>query len=114
MSKKKLLIVGKDTSINTDDILIKNGENPEDVEVINIEDLKDLKSIMNNNPYKKTLDSMPEKEVMVLRNYHNYLKDPLHNGPKLDPVRTEPKTQRNELCPCGSGRKFKNCCLSKS
>jgi preprotein translocase subunit SecA len=25
--------------------------------------------------------------------------------------REEPKIQRNELCPCGSGKKYKNCCL---
>ena len=24
--------------------------------------------------------------------------------------RTMPKTGRNELCPCGSGKKFKHCC----
>ena len=24
------------------------------------------------------------------------------------------KTGRNELCPCGSGKKFKKCCLNKS
>lgn len=24
-----------------------------------------------------------------------------------------PNTGRNELCPCGSGRKYKKCCLSK-
>jgi len=29
------------------------------------------------------------------------------------PVRTTPKTGRNDLCPCGSGRKFKRCCLDK-
>lgn len=27
------------------------------------------------------------------------------------PVRTEPKVGRNDPCPCGSGRKFKQCCL---
>jgi uncharacterized protein YecA (UPF0149 family) len=26
------------------------------------------------------------------------------------PVRTEPKYQRNEPCPCGSGLKYKKCC----
>ena len=25
-------------------------------------------------------------------------------------VRTDPKTGRNDLCPCGSGKKFKKCC----
>ncbi|MDJ0764248.1 MAG: SEC-C metal-binding domain-containing protein [Myxococcota bacterium] len=29
------------------------------------------------------------------------------------PVRTDPKVGRNAPCPCGSGRKFKKCCLGK-
>jgi hypothetical protein len=28
--------------------------------------------------------------------------------------RSEPKTGRNELCPCGSGRKYKHCFLNHS
>ena len=28
-------------------------------------------------------------------------------------VRTKPKIGRNELCPCGSGLKYKKCCLLK-
>lgn len=28
-------------------------------------------------------------------------------------VRTEPKIQRNEPCPCGSGLKYKKCCINK-
>jgi len=27
----------------------------------------------------------------------------------LEPVRAEPKIGRNELCPCGSGKKYKHC-----
>ncbi|OGH95807.1 MAG: hypothetical protein A2X42_11870 [Candidatus Margulisbacteria bacterium GWF2_38_17] len=27
------------------------------------------------------------------------------------PFRSEPKTGRNEPCPCGSGKKYKKCCL---
>jgi uncharacterized protein YecA (UPF0149 family) len=27
------------------------------------------------------------------------------------PIRTEPKYYRNETCPCGSGKKYKKCCL---
>jgi uncharacterized protein YecA (UPF0149 family) len=27
--------------------------------------------------------------------------------------RIRPKTGRNEPCPCGSGEKFKKCCLNK-
>jgi preprotein translocase subunit SecA len=29
---------------------------------------------------------------------------------KTKPVRTGPKVGRNDLCPCGSGKKYKNCC----
>ncbi len=29
------------------------------------------------------------------------------------PIRTEPKIGRNDPCPCGSGKKFKKCCLDK-
>jgi hypothetical protein len=29
----------------------------------------------------------------------------------LLPIRTEPKTGRNDPCPCGSGKKYKKCCL---
>ena len=29
--------------------------------------------------------------------------------PKPQPVRTEKKIGRNEPCPCGSGKKYKNC-----
>jgi preprotein translocase subunit SecA len=28
---------------------------------------------------------------------------------KVQPVRAEPKVGRNDPCPCGSGKKFKNC-----
>ena len=28
------------------------------------------------------------------------------------PIRTEPKIGRNDPCPCGSGKKYKKCCLN--
>ncbi len=28
-------------------------------------------------------------------------------------VRDQPKTGRNDLCPCGSGKKYKKCCGAK-
>ena len=30
--------------------------------------------------------------------------------PSQIPVKNEEKHGRNELCPCGSGKKYKNCC----
>ncbi|MCF8237763.1 MAG: SEC-C domain-containing protein [Saprospiraceae bacterium] len=29
------------------------------------------------------------------------------------PIKAEPKIGRNEPCPCGSGKKYKKCCLNK-
>jgi transposase-like protein len=42
--------------------------------------------------------------------------DPLHNCAQEPPAtfrRDQPKTGRNDACPCGSGLKFKRCCLNK-
>jgi len=30
-----------------------------------------------------------------------------------EPRRSEPKVGRNDPCPCGSGKKFKKCCMAK-
>ena len=40
---------------------------------------------------------------------------PVHNpAQSAQPIRRpDPKTGRNEICPCGSGLKFKRCCLNK-
>ena len=43
----------------------------------------------------------------------NSLNENDYNDPspaiKQEPIRVEPKTGRNDSCPCGSGKKFKNC-----
>ncbi len=37
-----------------------------------------------------------------------------YNAATLDPVKREgPKVGRNDSCPCGSGKKYKKCCLNK-
>lgn len=38
---------------------------------------------------------------------------PHTSGQKTQPVRSTPRPGRNEPCPCGSGLKFKRCCLNK-
>ena len=37
-------------------------------------------------------------------------KDP-HRAPTKPVVRGAPRVERNGACPCGSGRKFKRCCI---
>jgi hypothetical protein len=42
----------------------------------------------------------------------NDSREAANSGHKLQPiVHTEPRVGRNEQCPCGSGKKYKNCCL---
>ncbi len=38
------------------------------------------------------------------------LKRLLSGGPRID----YSKARRNDPCPCGSGNKFKNCCIDKA
>ena len=33
---------------------------------------------------------------------------------KMPPIRKRPRPGRNDLCNCGSKRKFKNCCIGKT
>ncbi|MGB0432312.1 MAG: SEC-C metal-binding domain-containing protein [Bacteroidia bacterium] len=37
----------------------------------------------------------------------------INTEPKVSVINTEPKVGRNEPCPCGSGKKYKKCCLNK-
>ena len=38
---------------------------------------------------------------------------PVHNSAQVPYRREQPKVGRNETCPCGSGLKYKRCCLDK-
>jgi uncharacterized protein len=38
---------------------------------------------------------------------------PKAGGGRIIPFRKEEKTPRNAFCPCGSGKKYKHCCLGK-
>ena len=34
----------------------------------------------------------------------------LKDAPKAEPIHAKTKPKRNAPCPCGSGKKYKNCC----
>jgi uncharacterized protein len=40
-------------------------------------------------------------------------REPPTTGAAIATIRSGPKTGRNDPCPCGSGRKYKKCCLGK-
>ena len=51
-----------------------------------------------------------------LKSFFNYSRPQLErlaSAPKITPVTAAPKAGRNDPCPCGSGRKYKNCCLGR-
>lgn len=33
---------------------------------------------------------------------------------KFKPIKAQPTTGRNQMCPCDSGKKFKKCCLTQN
>jgi hypothetical protein len=60
-------------------------------------------------------------EPFILKNYNREIEDLKYSylskkerEADIQPVRTEPKIRRNDLCPCGSGEKYKKCCSKKS
>ena len=40
-------------------------------------------------------------------------KERLASMPRKPFIREEPRVGRNDPCPCGSGKKYKKCCMSK-
>ena len=67
-----------------------------------------------DHPKEPDLD---DKEIMpALPLSPVELDGPGHSAPHATPrpvVRSNPKIGRNDPCPCGSGKKFKKCCLGK-
>ena len=53
----------------------------------------------------------PQGELSRMLSYNPDAEEPQETPKALPPiVRDHPKVGRNEPCPCGSGKKFKNCC----
>jgi hypothetical protein len=62
--------------------------------------------LMLEFPFERSAD-MDARTASMRRTSNVSLKAP----PVIKPVRTEPKVGRNDLCACGSGKKYKKCCL---
>jgi len=44
--------------------------------------------------------------------HHHHHHGHHHHAPVVTYQRTAPKVGRNDVCPCGSGKKYKKCCLA--
>ncbi len=51
----------------------------------------------------------PRKEQVQTQTSRSEASDEDQPKPKAQPVRVEQKVGRNDACPCGSGKKYKNC-----
>jgi SWIM/SEC-C metal-binding protein len=77
-------------------------KNPAVVNVQTEERFKEVTSIFEENGWKFKIELKPDKPEDMAD------LEQLLNTPK--PKITEKKVGRNEPCPCGSGKKYKNCC----
>lgn len=59
----------------------------------------------------RDLDRAKANMDSAIRSLRNY--DRVNNRPGRQLVNAMPRVGRNDLCPCGSKRKFKHCCLTK-
>ena len=117
--KKKIRIAGGNeiTNAKLKALLEKSGKS-DSVEFIDIEALMGEGTPVTDlmRPYEEVLESMPPMEYKLLKAYDDMKYSHLTKKEReadIQPVRTEPKIGRNELCPCGSGKKYKNCCIKK-
>lgn len=78
---------------------------PAVVRVQTVERAEEIVAFCNQRNWKVIMGIEPDKPEDVSD------VERLLNSPS--PIRGEPKVGRNDLCPCGSGLKFKKCCLHK-
>ena len=120
-SKKTVILdINKDTNLEElaktlskgNTYLVKN--NPDiDMEMvlekINELNMEDIVDFNTPTPYLNTLRDFPfSMREMEDINYSHIPEKQRYI--ELEPVRTEPKIGRNDLCSCGSGKKYKKCC----
>lgn len=106
----RILVIGDKSKITPVLIGKLKKQEGEDVEIITSEEYSErkLRNITGEyvNLYEYKMNPIiPEMEDMK---YYGLTK--AEREAKISPIRTEPKIQRNELCSCGSGKKYKKCC----
>ncbi len=70
-----------------------------------VEDGEKLKEIMTDSILRDYMDSIPLKvNQLYKQNDRRYKQEQTF-------IREQPKVGRNDPCPCGSGKKYKKCCL---
>ncbi|GAD06125.1 preprotein translocase subunit SecA [Porphyromonas crevioricanis] len=77
----------------------------EEQERIAIKQAEEIQSRQNKTKYREIKDDIAEHEHAQREASSSAGQQPQHR----EPIRVENKVGRNDLCPCGSGKKYKNC-----
>jgi HEAT repeat protein len=92
------------------------GDSLECLSKIHMVDIPELPEILKKRKERTEKQKARMKELNELAKNYNEKRQQgtIENTGKVVPFkRKSPKIGRNEPCPCGSGRKFKKCCLNK-
>ena len=115
--KKKILIAGGSEITNAKlKALLDKTNKKDDVEFIDMANLPEGIEITDID-IQFLLDLNIEYQYQMIKDYDEFKYSHLTKKEReadIQPVRTEPKIGRNEPCPCGSGKKYKNCCINKT
>lgn len=111
MKQKQLDVLQAAEAVNSINMILQNGYGMKEIMGF----LKDHELVMESR-------AEADKLVALIGDYNNtlpqwvlkgYTPEEAANMPRQSVVRTGRKIGRNEPCPCGSGKKYKNCCLKK-
>ena len=108
LEQKDPLVIYKLESFN----LFKEMINKANKEVISFLMKGGLPDERNNQPQARfTQEAPPQKKEKLVetRDEHAVEEQNAQQKPKPQPIRVEAKIGRNDPCPCGSGKKYKNC-----
>ena len=64
------------------------------------------------NPGEKKFHDREDRERDYKKQLPGEDEDPL--PAPVEPIQSDAKPKRNEPCPCGSGKKYKQCCALKA
>ncbi|HHH37633.1 MAG TPA: hypothetical protein ENK77_03340 [Epsilonproteobacteria bacterium] len=94
--------------------LIKKCFERKAVDIDHIGDLEDVEIGMGLRTERETERELTEMQKIWHRAIENVGSIMKSDEPRLKPfVNTEEKVGRNDPCPCGSGKKYKKCCMNK-
>jgi len=93
-------------------IILSNGVEINDLEVISMPNMA-VECLLGADIISKgdfSISNFNGRTIVSFRMPSRADTDYVQNSINTNPYVQGKKTSRNELCPCGSGKKFKNCC----